>query len=136
MAAEAAEETQLLSAVLLIEDDAVTLENYGELLGRSGIAHKSTRSGAEGLGKAPSQQRHRRLTRPATRWPWSTAARFEERAPMAGLGRFRAVERNDEASLVAKSASCHCDMTNRQRHPETAICATYGRPAHRLAAGR
>ena len=49
MAAEAAEETQLLSAVLLIEDDAVTLENYGELLGRSGIAHKSTRSGAEGL---------------------------------------------------------------------------------------
>ncbi len=49
MAAEIAEETQLLSAVLLIEDDAVTLENYGELLVRSGIAHKSTRSGAEGL---------------------------------------------------------------------------------------
>lgn len=49
MATDTAEDTQLLSAVLLIEDDAVTLENYAELLGRSGIAYKATRSGAEGL---------------------------------------------------------------------------------------
>lgn len=45
----AAEMTQSLSAVLLIEDEAVTLRNFAELLTRHGIPHRTASSGAEGL---------------------------------------------------------------------------------------
>jgi len=40
---------QSLSAVLLIEDDPVTLDNYGELLTRAGITHHRASSGTQGL---------------------------------------------------------------------------------------
>jgi CheY-like chemotaxis protein/DNA-binding MarR family transcriptional regulator len=41
--------SQTLNAVLVVEDDPVTLENYSELLQRSGIAHRTSTSGSEGL---------------------------------------------------------------------------------------
>lgn len=41
--------SQTLNAVLVVEDDPVTLENYAELLQRSGIAHRTSSSGSEGL---------------------------------------------------------------------------------------
>ncbi len=40
---------QSLSAVLVIEDDPVTLRNYGELMSRHGIAFRTAASGAQGL---------------------------------------------------------------------------------------
>jgi len=41
--------SQKLNAVLVVEDDPITLENYAELLQRSGIAHRTSTSGSEGL---------------------------------------------------------------------------------------
>ena len=41
--------SQTLNAVLVVEDDPVTLENYAELLQRSGITHRTSSSGSEGL---------------------------------------------------------------------------------------
>lgn len=41
--------SQTLNAVLVVEDDPITLENYSELLQRSGIAHRTSTSGSEGL---------------------------------------------------------------------------------------
>jgi len=41
--------SQTLNAVLVVEDDPVTLENYAELLQRSGISHRTSTSGSEAL---------------------------------------------------------------------------------------
>lgn len=41
--------SQTLNAVLVVEDDPTTLENFAELLQRSGIAHRTSTSGSEGL---------------------------------------------------------------------------------------
>jgi DNA-binding response OmpR family regulator/DNA-binding MarR family transcriptional regulator len=49
MASEQPVTSQTLNAVLVVEDDPVTLENYAELLQRSGIAHRTSSSGSEGL---------------------------------------------------------------------------------------
>lgn len=49
MSSESQVASQTLNAVLVVEDDPVTLENYSELLQRSQIAHRTATSGSEGL---------------------------------------------------------------------------------------
>jgi CheY-like chemotaxis protein/DNA-binding MarR family transcriptional regulator len=49
MSSEQPVASQTLNGVLVVEDDPVTLENYAELLQRSGIAHRTSTSGSEAL---------------------------------------------------------------------------------------